>query len=88
MHIHTVKGKSKQQSYPAGKPMNHNNDSTGNVPMVVQWWHFILGVTRSCLVGLKERIHSWFCKPSQLPTAGEIIHPREESTTATFLNQS
>lgn len=40
--------------------------------------------------GLKiqwESLRAWYCKPSQPPCAGEVMGPRREPITSTFLKQ-
>lgn len=44
-----------------------------------------LGITSSHVIGLmvpsiKKKVHSWYCKPSQLPMTGQTTEPREPIT--------
>lgn len=73
---------------PGVKPTNYRHYHHVKIHSRVHSGTYILGVTKSLLIGLKvqERIHAWFCIPSQLPMAGEVMNPRRELMTAIFSN--
>lgn len=73
--------------HPYVKPTNHNKDQHSKIKPIVQQWHiYPWGNQQIDLRPGKREIHAWYCTPSYLPIAGEVIDTRGESTIATVLN--
>lgn len=82
--------KSMQYSYLPVKTMNYNNGQIVKLSKIVQWWHFHLEITNSCIIGLTMCLiggnSPWYLKPSQQSMVREIINWREESIAYSLLN--
>lgn len=89
--MHASKEEKSSIVLPSVTSINYSNYHHGKIYSRVHSATYILGVNNSLLVGLKatqqEETHAWYCKLSQLPMVGEVMHPRRERITATYSNQ-
>lgn len=84
--------KSNQQSYPAVKPVNHNNNKQGKIAPMVKQWCLSLRSNQELYnwtkgpFSRKKEIHAWYYKPSQQPMASDVMGPKKEPTITMCLN--